>query len=112
MLPTATLSKFEKYLLLKKSQIEDELKNIERDDPVMLSAALASSEMGDASWEADVHAKAVVARSNLLNFYSGIKRSLNKLHQGTYGKCEKCGKLIEPQRLEVLPIATLCTLCL
>lgn len=40
-----------------------------------------------------------------------IQRALEKLDEGTYGKCESCGKEIPAERLEAVPAATLCVDC-
>lgn len=40
-----------------------------------------------------------------------INQALADLGQGTYGICERCGQPIDPQRLAVLPEATLCINC-
>jgi DnaK suppressor protein len=40
-----------------------------------------------------------------------IDRALEKLENGTYGRCDKCGKPIGEGRLEVAPVATLCVEC-
>jgi DnaK suppressor protein len=40
-----------------------------------------------------------------------IERALNKIDNGTYGLCEKCGKEIPRARLKVLPHAPLCVAC-
>jgi RNA polymerase-binding transcription factor DksA len=40
-----------------------------------------------------------------------IKRAKDKIKQGTYGKCELCGKDIDPKRLELLPQARMCIDC-
>ena len=40
-----------------------------------------------------------------------IDAALAKIQDGTYGKCEICGKPIEPARLEVLPQARRCMNC-
>jgi len=37
-----------------------------------------------------------------------VENALNRIENGTYGKCEVCGEQIEEQRLEALPYATLC----
>ncbi|MBW3576450.1 MAG: TraR/DksA C4-type zinc finger protein [Actinobacteria bacterium] len=37
-----------------------------------------------------------------------IDDALRRMGAGTYGLCERCGKPIEPARLEALPYATLC----
>ncbi|PKG35651.1 TraR/DksA family transcriptional regulator [Psychrobacter sp. Sarcosine-3u-12] len=44
------------------------------------------------------------ARQNLVY----VENALSRIENGTYGECEVCGKLIEEQRLEALPYATLC----
>lgn len=40
-----------------------------------------------------------------------INNALKKFENGSYGKCEKCKKEIEYERLEVLPSAKLCLEC-
>ncbi|MDR3581907.1 MAG: TraR/DksA C4-type zinc finger protein [Candidatus Pacebacteria bacterium] len=40
-----------------------------------------------------------------------IDVALSKIHSGTYGKCEKCGKEIESEVLDMNPEATLCKAC-
>ena len=40
-----------------------------------------------------------------------IDRALQRLENGTYGCCEKCGKAIGEQRLDAVPFATLCITC-
>lgn len=42
---------------------------------------------------------------------SQIESALEKIENGTYGTCEKCGKPIPLGRLEVLPYATHCVPC-
>jgi len=40
-----------------------------------------------------------------------IERALEKLDEGTYGICERCGKAISPDRLEAMPATALCIAC-
>ena len=42
------------------------------------------------------------------DFLSDVDKALLAIENGTYGKCEVCGKDIELDRLEVIPEATLC----
>jgi RNA polymerase-binding transcription factor DksA len=37
-----------------------------------------------------------------------VERALERLEQGTYGICEKCGRPIAPARLEAMPAVTTC----
>ena len=40
-----------------------------------------------------------------------IRAAIERLDTGKYGVCERCGKDINPRRLEALPYVTLCLEC-
>ncbi|HSM57732.1 MAG TPA: TraR/DksA family transcriptional regulator [Candidatus Sulfomarinibacteraceae bacterium] len=40
-----------------------------------------------------------------------VQNALQRLDDGTYGYCMSCGENISPERLEILPHATLCVNC-
>ena len=40
-----------------------------------------------------------------------IKQALQRLDDGTYGLCCKCGEAIPPERMEILPYAAICVRC-
>ncbi|MEK7583906.1 MAG: TraR/DksA C4-type zinc finger protein [Patescibacteria group bacterium] len=40
-----------------------------------------------------------------------VNKALKKLDEGNYGLCEKCGKMINPDRLRAFPSATACMDC-
>jgi RNA polymerase-binding protein DksA len=40
-----------------------------------------------------------------------IEYALRQAQAGKYGICERCGKQIDPARLEIVPEATLCVEC-
>lgn len=42
---------------------------------------------------------------------AGVQAALRSIEKGKYGVCERCGKEIDPERLEVRPDATLCLPC-
>ncbi len=98
-------------LLRRQRQVERELKELDNKDPVMVDELAESSEPGTESWMADVHNQVVAVKQNLYQMLSKIKAALVSLKDGKYGKCENCGKPIEPQRLEAVPMATLCIAC-
>ena len=41
----------------------------------------------------------------------GLVLAIERIEQGTYQTCTECGGDIEPERLEVLPISTICASC-
>lgn len=40
-----------------------------------------------------------------------ISGALDRIDEGTYGICEKCGRKISTERLKVRPVTTLCIRC-
>jgi DnaK suppressor protein len=40
-----------------------------------------------------------------------IDAAVEKIHNGTYGRCENCGTTIPKERLKALPYAALCVTC-
>jgi len=47
-------------------------------------------------------------RSNVEHLLAQVDRALEKLEEGTYGRCDRCGEPIEESRLRAVPEATLC----
>lgn len=40
-----------------------------------------------------------------------VERALVKVHEGTYGSCDRCGAVISDDRLDARPWAVLCLSC-
>ena len=55
--------------------------------------------------------KNVALASQLERKLEGVQAALRAIDKGRYGLCERCGKEIDPERLEVKPDATLCLQC-
>jgi RNA polymerase-binding transcription factor DksA len=109
--PVNTVNKIRQLLLRQQKEVEQEIKALEEDDPVLSVGLPESSEPGTDSWMAEVHGRATAARQSLQVILLNIRKSLKALRMGKYGKCENCGKMIEKERLAVMPTATLCISC-
>ena len=46
--------------------------------------------------------------NNIRDLLEKIDKALERMNNGTYGICERCGKPIEKARLKALPYANLC----
>ncbi|MBI2601113.1 TraR/DksA C4-type zinc finger protein [Candidatus Daviesbacteria bacterium] len=109
-LKSKTVKLIKNKLLRQKSEVEVNLKEVEQDDPA-LETVVESSEPGTDSYIAETHTRSVILMSNLKKIRENIKKSLEKIKSGIYGKCEKCGKQIETARLIVMPTADYCVSC-
>lgn len=106
--PTKTLNSIKKTLLRKQKEVEENIEEMEKDDPLKGEALAESSEPGTDSYIADSHGKTLVLEHQLKNARTSIKEALSKISKGTYGKCEKCSKQIEIKRLLAMPTAQYC----
>jgi RNA polymerase-binding protein DksA len=55
--------------------------------------------------------KAIALEAHLTGLLAKVEAALERIANGTYGICERCGKPIAPERLEALPSATTCVTC-
>lgn len=76
----------------------------ERDEPFNPDRADLAQEYADRERRA-----ALVER--LEKVLGEIDAALQRLDDGTYGRCTECGNEIAPDRLEALPYAALCVAC-
>lgn len=53
----------------------------------------------------------VAAHEQMLDQLAEVDRALEKLDEGTYGRCDSCGATIPEGRLEVHPWAIRCVAC-
>ncbi len=110
-LPRTTFKKIKQTLLRQQKEIEQEIKSIEKDDPLNGDSLAESSEPGTDSWLADMHSRTLAIKNNLTQILGKTKKAIMNMNSGKYGKCENCGKPIEVKRLEAMPTATLCLSC-
>ena len=104
-------NKIKDLLTRQQKKVEEEIEQLDADDPVNSNDVAESSEPGTDSWVADTHTRTVAVKKNLQDLLVKIKNSLKSVASGSYGKCENCGKKIEANRLEAMPTATLCISC-
>ena len=99
-LPIEKLTTERGRILLKLTDLRHELSvHVDPDDPEDLAFDLAEHEM------------ALSRIRELENRLKVIDEALQKVLQGRYGICERCGESIDPARLEVVPETTLCIGC-
>lgn len=102
---------------------QDVLRAFLENERARLGAVIAQSEteggenlgygnhMADDASEAFEQAKELALHQNAQRLLDQVEGALVRLDQGSYGFCERCGKEIDPARLEALPYAALCLRC-
>jgi RNA polymerase-binding protein DksA len=89
-----------------RAQIAEELENLRE---LMQAEVDVEPDEGDAEiFEREKNAALIAVLERKL---SDIDTALRSIEKGQYGTCERCGRQIELERLEVKPDATLCLSC-
>src|SRR2546425_12637217 len=70
-----------------------------------------SNHPGDAGTQLFEREKDEALTENVDSLLQQIDVALTKIDQGTYGKCDRCGKPIGDARLDALPYVSLCIDC-
>ena len=69
------------------------------------------NDIGDVAQVSELRDQAVGTRGRLAERISRITAALERVDDGTYGVCERCGEEIQPARLDASPEAELCRDC-
>lgn len=67
---------------------------------------LGKGSSGAYSWE-----MTLARRQRVVERIEALQEALARVREGTYGQCHRCGAQIDPERLEILPTASLCAAC-
>lgn len=95
----------------RREELADELASIttvERDPDASVSFG---KRVGDGTTEAVERLNRVGTARELHAMLADVDRALRKVDEGTYGICERCGRLIPEPRLEARPWSVRCVEC-
>ena len=76
-----------------------------------LVSSSADNHMGDTATETFERGLSYGLEENAEAVLAAIDGALQRIEDGTYGQCQRCGKQIAEERLEALPYAELCIDC-
>ena len=106
-----------------KSQLEEERTDLERQLDELQGASFQGSQsdltgevgldedFADAGTATFDRERDLSIRNNIRDLIDQINRALNRIEEGGYGTCERCGNPIDASRLKALPHASLCLDC-
>lgn len=93
-------------LLAERAEVMDELETLRARLETKGTYNLGEGDPMIYQWELNL-----ALRERAERHLAEIEEALEQLELGIYGRCERCGKPIEPERLAVLPHTTVCSQC-
>ena len=110
--------RFRERLEDERARVQAALDNLDHENPGSLEDdtgelvnSSADNHMADTATETFDRELADTLHENADAVLAAIDRALQRVENGTYGKCVNCGRDISPERLEALPYAELCIDC-
>ena len=96
------------YLKGEEKRLRGVKESLKKEDPYKMK-----NRDEDNSLDADVaeqvdHERSFALRRELSKSLINIRKTMARIKIGKYGICEKCGKMIDTDRLMIYPDATLC----
>ena len=107
------LDDFKKQLLEERAQLEKQLNEIEEANFQATQSEISGEggfdeEFADAGSFTLERESALSIENNIRDLMQKIDHALERIAQGTFGICERCGKPVEKARIRALPYANLC----
>jgi len=110
--PKKLLAPIAKYFEREKKKTKKRISSVEKEDPFADTDRLIDNAASDTEAKEQFgHLRAESLKRELLGRLKKIERAIFRIKKGKYGTCEKCGKMINTDRLAVNPTATLCVEC-
>lgn len=117
MVDKETTQKLKKILEEKKGNLEKELSGFAakdkelKDDWDSKYPRTKEGDLEDAADEVEQYSTSLSIEFNLEKQLQSVNAALEKIKRGKYGKCEKCTKDIEKEKLLAFPETRLCLTC-
>ncbi len=109
--PDKVLKPLKEYLEVQRQMLTSQLAELESTDPYNAPERISDNETGDDSYENNEHDKVVALKGQIIHSLQEVNETLDRIKKGTYGFCQKCGKMINTDRLAIKPTAKLCIEC-
>lgn len=111
------LARFRKVLLLKRDLLSGNVNSLEaqalkrsRQDAAgdLSTMPIHMADLGSDNFEQEFTLGLIENEEEMLR---EVDEALERIENGTFGKCESCGKTIPKTRLKAIPRASLCVAC-
>ena len=110
--PAKLLAPLREYLQHEQMKLMKSKSALKQEDPFSDSLRVDdNADIGKEAAEQFGHQRSEALRLEVDKILINIRKTLTKIKIGKYGACEKCGRLIDTDRLAINPTAELCMDC-
>ena len=117
-MPVTDTDRFRRALLEERERVQSAIDHLHHENPGSLEdetgelvSSSADNHLGDTATETLERQMSYTLEENAETVLAAIDAALQRIEDGTYGTCIRCGQPIAEERLEALPYAELCIEC-
>jgi len=111
-IPRKVLTPIRNYLLHEQQKLLKRRDELKKEDPFEDAGRVDdNADVGQEASEQWGHQRVEVLKLEIDKILIRVRKTLTKIKIGRYGLCEKCGRLIDTDRLAINPTAELCITC-
>ena len=110
--PLPVLKPVSNYLKSEEKKLKQRKKELEKEDPFANEDRVNDNAAVDTeAAEESGHERVSALKMEVDRMLVRIRKTLTRIKLGKFGLCEKCGKMIDTDRLAIDPTATECIAC-
>lgn len=109
--PDNLVEPIRQFLHIKETKLRERKNILEKQDPFNDDDRISDNSDSDDAAEQFGHNNVQGLQAEIDRRLVQIRKALTRIKIGKYGTCEKCGKMIDTDRLTVFPEATVCIDC-
>ena len=109
--PRSILLPLIKYLKGEKKRLKETKDELKKEDPFVIGNRDDDNSIDSEVAETVEHDRSSAMRSQVTRSIIEIRKTLTRIKLGKYGTCASCGKMIDTDRLMIMPETTLCVEC-
>jgi DnaK suppressor protein len=111
MIANETLTAIRKRLEEERAELLSQIDSLQMENQNQQDDYGVGNHLADDASELFLRERNIALRGNAEELIAQIDAALQRMDQGSYGICARCGKPIAEERLEALPHATFCITC-
>lgn len=110
-IPAKLLAPIGDFLKNQLNKLERRKSSLETEDPFVAGRSQNMASPDTTAAEQFGHERSEAAVRELDRKIVQVRKALSRIKIGDYGTCERCGKMIDTDRLVIFPEATVCISC-
>jgi DnaK suppressor protein len=111
MIRQETFAGIRSRLEAERASLHEQIEALSSENQIQQDDSGIGNHLADDATEVFTRERNIALSNNAQDLLAQVEAAVQRLDEGSYGICARCGREIATERLEALPSATLCITC-